>query len=162
MQGGCTSQRTLSALSLSMRWGSVSSLLRPLDLPGTFLGRSMYGRHPGRTKEVGSEKHGPTTGPTGAGLMFCVQSYKGGLTMSEVELGLGKRTWVSRKKLTTYVDMMHFIALKKLSERTQIPIGRLIDQALNEYLSSLGLEDAPPAPPIDKDYMRSRLAAESQ
>lgn len=71
--------------------------------------------------------------------------------------GVGKKTWEERKKITTYLEMAHFISLKQTSEALQIPIGRLIDQALNEYLSSLGVQSEPAALPIDKDAMRAKL-----
>ena len=73
--------------------------------------------------------------------------------------GVGKKTWEGRKKVTTYLEMAHFISLKQTSEALQIPMGRLLDQALNEYLLSLGIQSEPVALPIDKTAIRARLKA---
>lgn len=74
----------------------------------------------------------------------------------EVSEGEGERTWV-RKKLTTYVSGDHFVSLKRISAKTHIPVGRLIDQALNEYFELLGMAKQPAVPPIDKDYLKHVL-----
>jgi hypothetical protein len=71
----------------------------------------------------------------------------------------GVRTKIlqERKKLTTYVDADHFVSLKEVSEATQIPMGRLLDQALNEYMASLGVQAEPAAIPIDKEIMKTKI-----
>ena len=72
--------------------------------------------------------------------------------------GIGEIKW-KRQKLTTYVSLNHFVSLKEISNRTQIPMGRLIDQALNEYFTEIGFQDSPVVAPIDKDFLRELLAA---
>ncbi len=76
--------------------------------------------------------------------------------------GVGNRVLKERKKITTYLDADHFLSLKKVSEITQIPMGRLLDQALNDYLNTLGVQDEPATIPIDKEAMRKKLNREDK
>lgn len=71
--------------------------------------------------------------------------------------GVGDSALKERKKLTTYLDADHFLSLKKVSEVTQIPMGRLLDQALNDYLKALGVQDEPATVPFDKESLRRKI-----
>jgi len=74
------------------------------------------------------------------------------------EEGPGEITWGKRKKVTTSINLNHFISLKEASEILQIPMGGLIDQALNDFLASVGLQKKPAVIPIDKEAIRERLS----
>ena len=78
--------------------------------------------------------------------------------MGKVQLreGLGKSPW-GRARLTTYIATEHIAALRTISEKTQIPMGRLVDQALDEYLKLIGWQDEPSVPPIDPKYISKRI-----
>jgi len=70
--------------------------------------------------------------------------------------GLPETRW-SRQKVTTYIGLDHIVRLREISHATQIPIGRLIDQALDEYFQEIGYKESPSVPPVDKEYIRQRL-----
>lgn len=74
----------------------------------------------------------------------------------KVKRGISKRA-ANRQKLTTYVAENNYDSLKEISERTQIPVGRLIDQAVSEYLRTLEWQQEPSVPPIDHEYLKQQL-----
>lgn len=75
-----------------------------------------------------------------------------------VEGGLGERTW-GRDRVTTHLDKLHLASLRKVSELTQIPMGRLIDQALNMYFRTVGWRDEAAVPPIELSYIKKQIQA---
>jgi len=71
----------------------------------------------------------------------------------------GKGIW-NRTRITTYIAAAHQRSLRVLSERTGIPVGRLIDQSLSDFLEAVGMQEEPSVPPIDKQYLRQRMRSE--
>ena len=62
------------------------------------------------------------------------------------------QTW-RRKRVTTYLARDNYLALQKLSGETGIPMGRLVDQALDKLLMDLDLRDTPATAPIAEEHL---------
>jgi len=68
---------------------------------------------------------------------------------------------MNRKKITVYVTGGAFPSLKEISERTGIPVSRLIDQAVDDYFQAIGWQDGSLVQPIDKEYIKQHLRSKT-
>ena len=59
--------------------------------------------------------------------------------------------------MTTGLASENVAALRKLSEVLGIPMGRLLDQALENFLLEIGSTEKRTTPPVDLEYLRQRL-----
>jgi len=62
------------------------------------------------------------------------------------------QTW-RRKRVTTYLARENYLDLQKLSGETGIPMGRLVDQALDKLLMDLHLRDTPATAPVSEEHL---------
>lgn len=70
------------------------------------------------------------------------------------------KTW-RRKRLTTYLAEENMLALQRLSEQSGVPMGRILDQALDEFFKKIELrsQDAKVVPPIAEDHFKDAAQA---
>jgi vacuolar-type H+-ATPase subunit I/STV1 len=68
-----------------------------------------------------------------------------------------KRVAWKRRRITTYLASEHASVLKTLAERSSVPMGRLVDQALEEYFRSVGVSLPDPGEKVDIDKIRRAL-----
>jgi translation initiation factor IF-3 len=73
-----------------------------------------------------------------------------------IEKSIGEIAW-ERHKYTSTMAAAYFLSLQEVSARTQIPVARLLDQAVFEYLKMLGVQLRAAAPVIDIAYIQSRI-----
>lgn len=66
------------------------------------------------------------------------------------------RTW--RGRITTTIDGTHLATLKHISEVTEIPVARIIDQALDRFFIELGIQEEAVCPPIDSGFISRRMS----
>lgn len=71
---------------------------------------------------------------------------------------LGTPSW-GRARLTTLLDFNQMAALKRVADATQIPMSRLVAQALDDFFQKVGVLNEPESPPIDPQFILRKVAA---
>jgi len=75
------------------------------------------------------------------------------------ELRVSKKEGVpwGRSKVTFFISKAHANTLRVVSEAVQVPQGRLVDQALNDYFKAIRAQSTPPVPPLEREYIAQRV-----
>ena len=66
------------------------------------------------------------------------------------------REW-RRKRLTTYLAEDNVAYLQALSRQTGVPLGRIIDQALDVFLKKIEARKDPITPPIEEEHFKEAV-----
>jgi len=66
------------------------------------------------------------------------------------------REW-RRKRLTTYLASENVAYLQALSNATGVPIGRILDQALDAFLKKIDARRDPVTPPIEESHFKDAV-----
>ncbi len=63
----------------------------------------------------------------------------------------------NRKRVTTYLSNVHMSKLRSLSDEAGVPMGKIIDQALDNFFTEIGLQEQPTGPSIDLKLLREAI-----
>lgn len=66
------------------------------------------------------------------------------------------REW-KRKRLTTYMAEDNVAYLQALSRQTGVPLGRIMDQALEVFLKNIEARKDPITPPIEEEHFKEAV-----
>ena len=62
-----------------------------------------------------------------------------------------------RQRLTTYLAEENVSYLQALSKQTGVPLGRIMDQALDAFLKSIEARQDPVTPPIEEEHFKEAV-----
>lgn len=59
-----------------------------------------------------------------------------------------------RARVTTNLSGENAAALEEVADEMNIPLGRVVDQALDDYFDRIGVRDERSAPPYDPSHLK--------
>lgn len=62
-----------------------------------------------------------------------------------------------RERVTTNLSGDNAACLQSLSSELGVPLGRIIDQALDEFFMSVGVRDSRSTTPYDKEHIKEMI-----
>jgi hypothetical protein len=63
-----------------------------------------------------------------------------------------------RERVTTNLSGENAATLQEFSGELGVPLGRVVDQALDEFFQSVGVYKKPTVPPYDMDHLKQTAA----